>query len=335
MLRGKIPALMTAWRGPSRIDLVDSDEVPASLEIGRKPRSHNGQGLGFRDRPLANRENVAVVVRSIPLRELFIPADSAPDSAHPVGNDGFTIPGTAEHDATFELAAGDSLRNRPDEIGIIARRIGMRAKVAHRVALCQQHGLDGFLVGEAGVIGTEGNGERAWHVGKWRAQETGPATGCRNLGRDSSANQIPAMRKFPVLFPALIGLFALAACSTVDSRIAKNREAYSSWPMDVREKVAAGEIALGFTADQVRVALGDPSRVFVRSTADGTSEVWSYRSRKPRIGVGVGVGFGGFSGSRTAAGGVGIGTGGGYHDDEKLGVVFDERGRVAAIETRG
>jgi hypothetical protein len=34
-------------------------------------------------------------------------------------------------------------------------------------------------------------------------------------------------------------------------------------------------------------------------------------------------------------GGVGINTGGGYHDDEKLGVVFDQNGRVSSIETRG
>ena len=33
-------------------------------------------------------------------------------------------------------------------------------------------------------------------------------------------------------------------------------------------------------------------------------------------------------------GGVTMGTGGGYHDDEKLGVVIDASGRVSSIETR-
>jgi hypothetical protein len=126
-----------------------------------------------------------------------------------------------------------------------------------------------------------------------------------------------------------------AGCATVDRRIAKHRELFDTWPMEIREKVAAGQIDLGFTTDQVRVALGDPDRVWTRTTADGMSEVWSYRERGPRFGVGVGVGMGTFGGSRGTFGGVSVGTGGGYRDDEKLGVVFDRLGRVTAIETRG
>lgn len=140
------------------------------------------------------------------------------------------------------------------------------------------------------------------------------------------------------LKPRLLGVLLAggiaAGCSSVDSRIARHRDVFSSWPPEVQEKVAAGEIGLGFTPDQVRVALGEPDRVFTRTTADGTVEVWSYRERRPRIGFGVGVGAGGIFGSRAAVGGIGIGTGG-YRDDEKLGVVFDRNGRVAEIETRG
>lgn len=127
---------------------------------------------------------------------------------------------------------------------------------------------------------------------------------------------------------------ALAGCSTVDSRIARNRAAFDSWPAEVQEKIAAGQIDIGFTTDQVRVALGEPDRMFTRTTADGTSEVWSYRDRGPRIGFGVGVGMGGWHGSRGVGGGVGIGSSGGYHDDEKLGIVFDPAGRVSAVEER-
>lgn len=144
---------------------------------------------------------------------------------------------------------------------------------------------------------------------------------------------IPKRVLFRCLPAAILG-WALAGCSSVDSRIAKYRDAFSSWPPAVQEKVAAGRIDLGFTMDQVRVALGEPYRVFTRTTADGVSEVWSYRDRKPRFGVGVGVGVGVFRGSRVSGGGVGIGTGG-YHDDERLGVVFDRNGRVTAVEERG
>jgi hypothetical protein len=136
---------------------------------------------------------------------------------------------------------------------------------------------------------------------------------------------------FPVL---LLAALVAAGCSTVNSRIRKHQAEFSTWPMAVQEKVAAGQIDVGFTTEQVKVALGEPDRVFTRTTSDGTTEVWSYRDRGPRIGFGVGLGVGSVGRSGGTFGGIGIGTGGGYHDDEKMGVVFDRGGRVSAIETR-
>ena len=126
----------------------------------------------------------------------------------------------------------------------------------------------------------------------------------------------------------------VGGCSTVDSRIAKNREVFNTWPPAVQDKVVSGQIDIGFTSDQVRVALGEPDRVFTRTTADGTSQIWSYRDRGPRFGFGVGVGMGSFGSRGGSFGGVSVGTGGGYRDDEKMGVVFDATGRVSSIETR-
>lgn len=138
------------------------------------------------------------------------------------------------------------------------------------------------------------------------------------------------------LAPGLLAACLLLAsgCSTVDSRIAKNRELFNTWPAAVQDKVVRGQIDIGFNADQVRVALGEPDRVFTRTTADGTSQVWSYRDRGPRFGFGVGVGMGTFGGRGGSFGGVTLGTGTGYRDDEKMGVVFDPAGRVSAVETR-
>lgn len=134
---------------------------------------------------------------------------------------------------------------------------------------------------------------------------------------------------------ALVLALGASGCSTVGSRIEKNRANYETWPMAVREKVAAGQIDIGFTTEQVAVALGQPDRVFTRTTADGTSQVWSYRDRGPRFSFGVGMGLGSFGGRGGSFGGVGINTGtGGYRDDEKLGVVFDRMGRVTSIEQR-
>ena len=134
-------------------------------------------------------------------------------------------------------------------------------------------------------------------------------------------------------FPVLGCLLALglAGCSTVSSRISRNRAEYDTWPPAVQQAVASGKIGVGFTQQQVRVALGDPDRVFTRTTSDGTTEVWSYRDPRPRIGFGVGMGIGS---GRGLGGGVMVGSGSGYRDDEKLGVIFDRAGKVSAIENR-
>ena len=139
--------------------------------------------------------------------------------------------------------------------------------------------------------------------------------------------------RLPLLSCVALGLM-LVGCSTVDSRIAKNRAAFNTWPPAVQDKVVQGQIDVGFTYEQVRVALGEPDRVFNRTTADGTSQIWGYRDRGPRFGFGVGVGTGSFGRHGGSFGGVSMATGTGYLDDEKMGVVFDPSGRVTAIETR-
>jgi hypothetical protein len=152
--------------------------------------------------------------------------------------------------------------------------------------------------------------------------------------RISSANKIPAM---PAKISAAVNvativcssLLIAAGCSTVDSRVAKNRAAFDAWPPAVQQKVIHGQADIGFTREQVTVALGEPDRVFTRTTADGTTEVWSYRDHGPHVSFGIGVGsFGRHSATSV---GVGVGTGG-YQPEEKLGVVFDREGRVASIE---
>src|SRR5687768_1133055 len=151
----------------------------------------------------------------------------------------------------------------------------------------------------------------------------------------SSANKITDMKTTLVRLAGIIGCaVVLAGCSTVDSRIAKNRDAFNTWPPAVQDKVVVGKIDIGFTPEQVRVAIGEPDRVFTRTSADGTSQIWSYRDRGPRFGFGVGVGMGSVGSRGGTFGGVGLGTGGGYHEDEKMGIVFDPTGRVSAIETR-
>jgi outer membrane protein assembly factor BamE (lipoprotein component of BamABCDE complex) len=129
------------------------------------------------------------------------------------------------------------------------------------------------------------------------------------------------------VFLAVVALFA-AGCSTVQSRISSNRAAFNSWPPDVQQKVSAGDVDVGFTVEQVRVALGEPDAVFSRTTPQGHFEVWSFRDRGPRFAFGVGAGsFRGSSGYST-----GVSVAGPARPDERMRVTFDQFGRVSAVE---
>ncbi|MDD2762370.1 MAG: hypothetical protein PHE83_00185 [Opitutaceae bacterium] len=129
------------------------------------------------------------------------------------------------------------------------------------------------------------------------------------------------------LLPLL--LLVLAGCVTTPSeRIAKNHSAYASWPPEVQAKVRAGEVAIGFTPEQVRMALGEPDHTFTRTTDKGSDEVWGYRDHKPRFSFGFGMMGGG--GSTRVSGATVVSSREPYYDDV-LRVVFD-RDRVSAVE---
>ena len=126
---------------------------------------------------------------------------------------------------------------------------------------------------------------------------------------------------------ALLLALGLAACATPASRISSQQSVFDSYPIEVQQKIRAGQVGIGFTPAQVRMALGEPSDTYSRQTAQGESEVWAYRDFKPGLSFGMDT----FSGGSTSVGGgVGIGTGGGDAEDE-MRVTF-EAGRVTAIE---
>jgi hypothetical protein len=133
--------------------------------------------------------------------------------------------------------------------------------------------------------------------------------------------------KSPLL--VLVAL-ALAGCSTVDSRIAKDQPAFDSWPPAVQQKVRAKQVDLGFTPAQVFVALGEPDRKYTRTTGQGMTEVWAYRDDRPAFSFGFG--FGSAGGSSAYGAGVGVTTGGDRYDD-KLRVIFADE-KVVALESR-
>jgi hypothetical protein len=65
-------------------------------------------------------------------------------------------------------------------------------------------------------------------------------------------------------------------CSTPETRIKKNPELFAQLAPEQQEMIRKGQVAVGFNAEMVRLALGEPDRYTTRTDQDGTSEVWHY-----------------------------------------------------------
>jgi hypothetical protein len=123
--------------------------------------------------------------------------------------------------------------------------------------------------------------------------------------------------------PSLILVLAalLTACETPQSRIKRNRELFDSYPPPIQTLIRAGNVEVGFTSDQARMALGKPDRIIMEATPSVTHEVWLYGVGASRVSLGLGFGmFGG--GGHTAMGtGVGVSSAGGG-SGEKIRLTF-------------
>ena len=69
---------------------------------------------------------------------------------------------------------------------------------------------------------------------------------------------------------------AMTACSTPQRRVRRHQALFDSYPPEVRQSILNGQVQVGFTAEQVTMALGAPSRVWSRRTPQEDQEIWSY-----------------------------------------------------------
>jgi hypothetical protein len=68
----------------------------------------------------------------------------------------------------------------------------------------------------------------------------------------------------------------LAGCASPQSRIRQNPELFVQLTPEQQEMIRGGQVDLGFSAEMVRLALGEPDAYSLRRDLDGTSEIWSY-----------------------------------------------------------
>ncbi len=125
------------------------------------------------------------------------------------------------------------------------------------------------------------------------------------------------MKPAHALVIALIAAGVSSCTQFPADRIGAHQAEFNSWPPDIQAKVRSGQAALGFTQEQVFIALGDPSRKSEAGVPGNLTEVWVYRVEAPRFSFGIG---GGSFGGHTAVGGDVSASG------LKLGL--DENGRV-------
>ncbi len=90
---------------------------------------------------------------------------------------------------------------------------------------------------------------------------------------------------FALFFAAVF----LTSCNTVEHRIERNWSTFQSFPEDVRKNIRQGRVDIGYTKEMVRIALGEPDRVYTRRTAEKKTEVWAYTERT--VGSRMSIGF--------------------------------------------
>lgn len=84
------------------------------------------------------------------------------------------------------------------------------------------------------------------------------------------------MKKFLSLLVLAGGFVLLSGCSTPETRINQNPEAFARLTPEQQNLIKDGQVALGFDVAMVKLALGDPDRIKTRTDSHGTSEIWSY-----------------------------------------------------------
>src|SRR4051812_12610232 len=75
-----------------------------------------------------------------------------------------------------------------------------------------------------------------------------------------------------------------AGCSTPATRIRRNPELFAQLPPEQQDMIRHGQVAVGFNAEMVRLALGEPDRYTTRTDQDGASEIWHYITYDSRDG---------------------------------------------------
>ena len=92
-------------------------------------------------------------------------------------------------------------------------------------------------------------------------------------------------RNFSLLAGAACAALWLGGCGTPEARIQKHPEIIGRLAPGQLELIKQGRVGVGFNMEMVRLAVGEPDHVRMRTTPDNRSnEIWSYATYESRDG---------------------------------------------------
>lgn len=94
-----------------------------------------------------------------------------------------------------------------------------------------------------------------------------------------------------VAFLALAVLTVFSGCATPESRIRDNPELFAKLTPQEQQMIREGKVGIGFSPEMVRLAVGDPDKVYSRIDANGASESWSYTTYETTSGAYLYTGY--------------------------------------------
>jgi hypothetical protein len=94
----------------------------------------------------------------------------------------------------------------------------------------------------------------------------------------STMNAIVRNSRFLILAATLGGLVVTSGCNTFNSRAKQMSGVYDNLPASEQKRLERGSINVGDTPEMVYIALGTPDEKRDVTNADGTQNLWIYKS---------------------------------------------------------
>jgi hypothetical protein len=108
---------------------------------------------------------------------------------------------------------------------------------------------------------------------RWKRRRRRSASPPTNPQRRSIMNT--SLRIFALAATTAALVFS-SGCSTPETRIRQNPALFAQLAPEQQEMIRRGQVAVGFNAEMVRLALGEPDRFTTRTDQDGVNEIWHY-----------------------------------------------------------